>query len=161
MPLDNLAHDNSALLPKTMDVANSWVFDNPPDFFVSFRIPLQNPCTSFHWASKLKKPRLLFRSEAYLAGPEGIELSSRDLEFLLPPWLGPVLFGGNEEIRTLGPLRSTCFRDRGFHPLTHISTWRKIQDSNLWGSFNPNCLANSPDRPLWQSSVLSLIISRY
>ncbi len=53
---DNLAHDDSAPLPKTSYVANSWVFNYPPIFFLGYRVIFQNPCTSFHGSEISKAP---------------------------------------------------------------------------------------------------------
>lgn len=70
IPLDNLAHNNSALLPKISNVTNSWIVNYTPLFFISFLIPFKNCCASFHSPIKLK-PRLLFRSGASVLGRPG------------------------------------------------------------------------------------------
>ena len=47
-PFNELAHDNSAPLPKTMNVTNGGIVYKTPLFFTSFLITLKNGCASFH-----------------------------------------------------------------------------------------------------------------
>jgi hypothetical protein len=59
-----------------------------------------------------------------LAGPERIELSSRDLEFLLPPWLGPVLLEEMKRFELLAPIKGRLFSRQvvsSTHPHFHLA----------------------------------------
>lgn len=68
----------------------------------------------------------------------------------------PCIWRNRRDLNPWSPYGLICFRDRPFQPLTHYSTWRKVQDSNLWGPCDPKSLANSHHRPLGQPSVLCI-----
>jgi len=55
--LNNLAHNDSAPLPKIMNVPNGWVVNNTPLFFASYLITLKNGRASFHFVNVFDNAR--------------------------------------------------------------------------------------------------------